>query len=243
MQFTLLALLQVSGHVQCRLHKIPPKPSTGGKQLLQFSAQIKPKYLCDKRSSCLPLCSESTTNKKMIITETNRREICKYLFKEGVLFAKKDFNLPKHPLIESVPNLQVIKLMQSFKSKEYVRETFAWMHYYWFLTNEGIEFLRTYLNLPSDVVPATLKKSAKPIGRPFGGPPDDRPRGPRFEGDRPRFGDRDGYRGPRGGDAAGEKGGAPADYQPSFQGGGGRPGFGRGAGGFNAAAPSGSGLP
>ena len=99
------------------------------------------------------------------------------VFAEGVLFAKKDFNLAKHPLIESVPNLQVIKLMQSFKSKEYVRETFAWMHYYWFLTNEGIEFLRTYLNLPSDVVPATLKKSAKPIGRPFGGgPPGDRPR-------------------------------------------------------------------
>ncbi|KAL0710336.1 hypothetical protein Bca4012_017314 [Brassica carinata] len=163
--------------------------------------------------------------------------------KEGVLFAKKDFNLAKHPLIESVPNLQVIKLMQSFKSKEYVRETFAWMHYYWFLTNEGIEFLRTYLNLPSDVVPATLKKSAKPIGRPFGGPPGDRPRGPRFEGgDRPRYGDRDGYRGgPRGGE--GEKGGAPADYQPSFQGSGGRPGFGRGAGGYSAAAPSGSGLP
>lgn len=97
-------------------------------------------------------------------------------FAEGVLYAKKDFNLAKHPLIESVPNLQVIKLMQSFKSKEYVRETFAWMHYYWFLTNEGIEFLRTYLNLPSDVVPATLKKSAKPGGRSFGGPPGDRPR-------------------------------------------------------------------
>ncbi|CAF1755448.1 unnamed protein product [Brassica oleracea var. botrytis] len=178
-----------------------------------------------------------------IISEENRREICKYLFKEGVCFAKKDFNLAKHPLIESVPNLQVIKLMQHFKSKEYVRETFAWMHYYWFLTNEGIEFLRTYLNLPSDVVPATLKKSAKPIGRPFGGPPGDRPRGPRFEGaDRPRYGDRDGYRaGPRGGE--GEKGGAPADYQPSFQGSGGRPGFGRGAGGYGAAAPSGSGLP
>ncbi|XP_056858690.1 40S ribosomal protein S10-3 [Raphanus sativus] len=182
----------------------------------------------------------------MIMSEENRREICKYLFKEGVLFAKKDFNLAKHPLIESVPNLQVIKLMQSFKSKEYVRETFAWMHYYWFLTNEGIEFLRTYLNLPSDVVPATLKKSAKPIGRPFGGgPPGDRPRGPRFEGgDRPRYGgDRDGYRGaPRGG-GEGEKGGAPADYQPSFQGSGGRPGFGRGAGGYSSAAPSGSGLP
>lgn len=42
---------------------------------------------------------------------------------------------------------------------------------------------------------------------------------PRFEGDRPRFGDRDGYRGgPRGppGEFGGEKGGAPADYQPAF---------------------------
>lgn len=92
------------------------------------------------------------------------------------MYAKKDFNLPQHPLIESVPNLQVIKLMQSFKSKEYVRETFAWMHYYWFLTNEGIDFLRTYLNLPSEIVPATLKKQQKPLGRPMGGPPGDRPR-------------------------------------------------------------------
>jgi hypothetical protein len=46
-------------------------------------------------------------------------------------------------------------------------------------------------------------------------------RGPtRFEGDRPRFGDRDGYRGgPRGapGDFGGEKGGAPTEFQPSFR--------------------------
>ncbi|CAI0417113.1 unnamed protein product [Linum tenue] len=135
----------------------------------------------------------------MIISEKNRREISKYLFQEGVCFAKKDFNLAKHPEID-VPNLQVIKLMQSFKSKEYVRETFAWMHYYWYLTNEGIEFLRTYLNLPSEIVPATLKKQARPAGeRRFGG-------------------DRDGYRaGPRapGGDF-GDKGGAPADYKPTY---------------------------
>nr|GLL34135.1 40S ribosomal protein S10-1-like [Ipomoea trifida] len=160
---------------------------------------------------------------------------------EGVLYAKKDYNLAKHPLID-VPNLQVIKLMQSFKSKEYVRETFAWMHYYWYLTNDGIEFLRTYLNLPSEIVPATLKKSAKPLGRPMGGPPGDRPRGPpRFGDGERRFGDRDGYRGgPRGGppgEFGGEKGGAPADFQPAFRGSGGRPGFGRGAGGFGGGAP------
>lgn len=56
---------------------------------------------------------------------------------EGVLFAEKDFNLPEHPEIPGVPNLQVIKLMQSLKSKEHVTERFAWRHYYWFLTDEG----------------------------------------------------------------------------------------------------------
>ena len=49
---------------------------------------------------------------------------------EGVCYAEKDFNLAKHPEID-VPNLQVIKLMQSFKSKELVTERFAWRHYYW----------------------------------------------------------------------------------------------------------------
>lgn len=49
---------------------------------------------------------------------------------EGVLYAEKDFNLPKHPEID-VPNLEVIKLMQSFKSKEYVTERYAWRHFYW----------------------------------------------------------------------------------------------------------------
>ncbi|CAI5508251.1 unnamed protein product, partial [Closterium sp. Naga37s-1] len=140
---------------------------------------------------------------------------------QGVLFAEKDFNLPKHPELE-VPNLQyypqpphprfphqlprpplpprhpkfphpfsappalpsspqVIKLMQSFKSKGFVRETFAWRHYYWYLTNEGIEHLRDYLNLPSEIVPATLKKSSRPPGRPMGAGGDRPPR--RFEVD------------------------------------------------------------
>ncbi|KAL7257805.1 hypothetical protein ACSBR1_004004 [Camellia fascicularis] len=78
---------------------------------------------------------------------------------KGVFYLKKDYNLAKHPDID-VPNLQVIKLMQSFKSNEYLRETFAWMHYYWYLTNDGIEFLRTYLNFPIEIVPNTLNRAA-----------------------------------------------------------------------------------
>ena len=34
-----------------------------------------------------------------------------------------------------------------------------------FLTDEGIEHLREYLNIPSEVVPATLKKSTRPLER------------------------------------------------------------------------------
>ena len=40
----------------------------------------------------------------------NRVAIYEYLFKEGVLVAKKDFTLPKHPEID-VPNLHVIKAL------------------------------------------------------------------------------------------------------------------------------------
>jgi small subunit ribosomal protein S10e len=171
----------------------------------------------------------------MLIPKKNRREVYKYLFKEGVLQAEKDFNLPNHPEIEGVSNLQVIKLMQSFKSKEYVTERFAWRHYYWFLTDEGIEYLRIYLNLPPEIVPATMKKSSRPLERDTRGPGGrggfggDRP--PRSFGDRPprEGGFREGYRGGerreggggfgRGAGAGGDKGGAPGSYRPEFGGG------------------------
>jgi len=108
-----------------------------------------------------------------------------------------------------------------------------------YLTNDGIEHLRTYLNLPSEIVPATLKKSARPPSRPLGGAGGERPpRGPPREGERPRFGgDREGYRssGGRGGGFGGEKGGAPGEYRPEFR--GGRGGFGRGGGSFSGGAP------
>ena len=85
---------------------------------------------------------------------------------------------------QAVCLVQVIKLMQSFKSRELVTELFAWRHYYWFLTDEGIEYLRVYLNLPSEIVPATLKKSTRPLEKDGGRPPrrdyGDRP--PRREG-------------------------------------------------------------
>lgn len=48
----------------------------------------------------------------MLIPKKNLIAIYEQLFRDGVMVAKKDFNAPKHPEIETVPNLQVIKAMQ-----------------------------------------------------------------------------------------------------------------------------------
>lgn len=80
--------------------------------------------------------------------------------------------------------------------------------FYYFLTDSGVEYLRQYLYLEENVVPATLKKPAKPSGVREGA-------GDRgFGGGRGRFDKEGGYR-----------------REGGFRG-----GFGRGAGAPPAAA-------
>uniref|UniRef100_A0A4W5RIC6 Ribosomal protein S10 n=1 Tax=Hucho hucho TaxID=62062 RepID=A0A4W5RIC6_9TELE len=166
---------------------------------------------------------------QMLMPKKNRIAIYELLFKEGVMVAKKDVHLPKHPELadKNVPNLHVMKAMLSLKSLGYVKEQFAWRHFYWYLTNEGIQYLRDFLHLPPEIVPATLRRQMRPeTARP-------RPKGMEGErGERPaRFnrdgGDRDNYRrsaAPPGGDKKAEAGaGSATEFQ--FRG-----GFGRGRG-------------
>ncbi|KAI8338196.1 Plectin/S10 domain-containing protein [Chlamydoabsidia padenii] len=145
----------------------------------------------------------------MLIQKENRKAIYETLFKDGALVAAKDFNLPKHPEID-VPNLEVIKSMQSLTSKGYVKTQFSWQYYYYTLTDEGIDYLREYLNLPTEIVPATLKKAARPAAprRAFGEG--------REGGRGPRGGDRDDYR---------RKEAASGDFKPEFRGGFGKVSF------------------
>jgi len=148
----------------------------------------------------------------MIISKENRRVIYENLFKEGVLVAKKDFNAPKHEELD-VPNLQVIKAMQSLTSKGLVKTQFSWQWYYYVLTPEGVEFLREWLHLPNEIVPATHKKAARPP----------RPAGVRAPGEGGASG---AYRAPRGDrdDYRKKEGGAPGEFRPQFAGGVGRGG-------------------
>lgn len=126
------------------------------------------------------------------------------------MVAKKDPSLKSHEFLDEVPNLHVMKLMQSLNSRGYVRETFNWQWFYWYLTDEGLEYLREYLHLPSDIVPKTHKKSN--VLRTRGGGPG-----------------QGGYN--QGGDQ-GKDIGPGHDYKPNFADTDKSGGFGRGAGGF-----------
>lgn len=163
--------------------------------------------------------------------------------------AKKDFNLPKHneidtknlyvritatyapptPILNHKP--QVVKACQSLTSRGYLKTQFSWQWYYYTLTPEGLDYLREWLHLPAEIVPATHIKQQRSHAPPkgmMGG--DDRERRPGGRGGpRGDRGDREGgYRRRDAGE--GKEGGAPGEFAPQFRG-----GFGRGRG---AAPPS-----
>ena len=130
-----------------------------------------------------------------------------------------------HPAEVNCANqfLQVIKACQSLTSRGYLKTQFSWQWYYYTLTPEGLDYLREWLHLPAEIVPATHIKQQRSHAPPrgmMGG--DDRERRPGGRGG-PR-GDREGgYRRRDAGE--GKEGGAPGEFAPTFRG-----GFGRGRG-------------
>merc|ERR1719488_401519 len=71
---------------------------------------------------------------------------------------KHDPNAQKHNELDDVPNLHVMMVLRSMASRNYVSEKFNWLWHYYFLTNEGIDYLRDFLHLPATVFPSTLTK-------------------------------------------------------------------------------------
>ena len=122
--------------------------------------------------------------------------------------------------------LQVVKACQSLTSRGYLKTQFSWQWYYYTLTPEGLDYLREWLHLPAEIVPATHIKQQRSHAPPKGmmGGGDDQRRGGGRGGPRGDRGDREGgYRRRDAGE--GKEGGAPGDFAPNFRG-----GFGRGAG-------------
>eukprot|EP01017_Pseudomicrothorax_dubius_P022782 TRINITY_DN245_c0_g1_i1.p1 TRINITY_DN245_c0_g1~~TRINITY_DN245_c0_g1_i1.p1 ORF type:complete len:198 (-),score=66.90 TRINITY_DN245_c0_g1_i1:176-769(-) len=120
----------------------------------------------------------------VLIPKSHKILVYEYLLKEGVICVKKDFGLPKHPDI-AVPNIHVLMMLKTLKSKGLVELVFNWRHYYYFLLKEGVTFVRQQLGIAEEVYPDTYKESTTHMviyeDREEGDRPQ-RPRGPRGEG-------------------------------------------------------------
>ncbi|XP_078460397.1 uncharacterized protein LOC144724944 isoform X1 [Lampetra planeri] len=100
----------------------------------------------------------------MLMPLDKLRSIYEALFRDGVMVAKKDRRPDSiHQELVGVTNLQVSRAMASLESRGFVRETFTWRHHYWYLSNEGIGYLRDYLHLPPEIVPVTLHRVRQPL--------------------------------------------------------------------------------
>ena len=62
-----------------------------------------------------------------------------------------------------MPNLQVMMIVKSLKSRGCLNEVYNWGWKYYFLTDEGVKFLIKALGLPADakILPATHAKKKK----------------------------------------------------------------------------------
>eukprot|EP00928_Gymnodinium_smaydae_P081896 TRINITY_DN6532_c0_g4_i1.p2 TRINITY_DN6532_c0_g4~~TRINITY_DN6532_c0_g4_i1.p2 ORF type:complete len:126 (+),score=28.51 TRINITY_DN6532_c0_g4_i1:171-548(+) len=94
----------------------------------------------------------------VLIPKKTRKAIMEHLFKEGVMCVKNDPNAHRHNELEDIPNLHVMMVLRSLCSRNYLTEKFNWQWHYYFLTNEGIDYLREVLHLPAQVCPSTFTK-------------------------------------------------------------------------------------
>ena len=131
-----------------------------------------------------------------------------YFLKEGVFACKKD-NTSKNETLD-IPNLHCFLVMRSLVSRKMATEIFSWQWHYYFLTKQGVEYLREYLGLPANIVPNTYKLDEQEEQKEEGGEENEEKKGERKErGERRDRGDREERRGrgrPRGG-RGGRRGG------------------------------------
>ena len=90
----------------------------------------------------------------VLVSAKDKRAIYVYLLQEGVFCFKKDYTNKNENL--DIPNINCFLVLRSLKSRKFVTEIFSWQWHYYFLTEEGIKYLRTYLGLPDTIIPKTM---------------------------------------------------------------------------------------
>ena len=91
----------------------------------------------------------------VLVPAKEKIKIYSYFLQEGVFACKKD-NTSKNETLD-IPNLHCFLVMRSLISRKFATEIFSWQWHYYFLTEDGIKYLREYLGLPSTVIPNTYK--------------------------------------------------------------------------------------
>jgi len=89
----------------------------------------------------------------MYISKENKTVVYTNLFKNGTMVIKKEKNKEKKN-----KTLLLKNLLKGLLSKGLVKESFSWQFYYYTLNDEGVNYLRKYLNIPEKVVPLTHKR-------------------------------------------------------------------------------------
>ena len=95
----------------------------------------------------------------VLVPLKDKVKIYTYFLQEGVFACKKD-NTSKNETLD-IPNLHCFLVMRSLISRKFATEIFSWQWHYYFLTPEGIKYLREYLGLPATVIPNTYKVSTE----------------------------------------------------------------------------------
>merc|ERR1719487_3028243 len=93
----------------------------------------------------------------VLISRKEKRLIMQNLFKEGVMVVEKNPRKGNHDEL-AILNLKVFMLCRSLESKGYLMSKFNWQWNYYFLLDEGIEYLREVLGLPATAQPDTWTK-------------------------------------------------------------------------------------
>ena len=137
-----------------------------------------------------------------------------YFLKEGVFACKKD-NTSNNPTL-NIPNLHCFLVMRSLVSRKMATEIFSWQWHYYFLTKQGVEYLREYLGLPANIVPNTYKlDEQEEQPKEEGGEENEEKKGERRErGERGERRGRGRPRGGRGGRRGGRRGNEEGGEQP-----------------------------
>ena len=145
----------------------------------------------------------------VLVNLKDKVKLYTYFLKEGVFACKKD-NTSNNPTL-NIPNLHCFLVMRSLVSRKMATEIFSWQWHYYFLTKQGVDYLREYLGLPANIVPNTYKlDEQEEQQKEEGGEENEEKKGERKErGERRDRGDREERRGrgrPRGG-RGGRRGG------------------------------------